>query len=208
MRSIPPAGRRPSNSRGRVWIALTTGFVVALASALAPAREAMRVTPTEAMSRGAHEHHARLRWRRGLLWSALSGALALAASQAQPVARAIRWGDTWPRCSPSERQRWAAPAEVIAVNRRPPDRVLHSHVVGLLAGRSLTASLSRTSVVVVALATAIAMMASVGIMVGSFRETVALWLDTQLRADLTCVPRALRRPADYPAASPPRSPPF
>ncbi len=28
------------------------------------------------------------------------------------------------------------------------------------------------------------MMASVGIMVGSFRETVALWLDTQLRADL------------------------
>jgi putative ABC transport system permease protein len=38
--------------------------------------------------------------------------------------------------------------------------------------------------VVAALATAIAMMASVGIMVGSFRETVALWLNTQLRADL------------------------
>ena len=37
---------------------------------------------------------------------------------------------------------------------------------------------------VAALATAIAMMASVGIMVGSFRETVALWLDVQLRADL------------------------
>jgi putative ABC transport system permease protein len=39
-------------------------------------------------------------------------------------------------------------------------------------------------VVVAALATAIAMMASLGIMVGSFRETVALWLDVQLRADL------------------------
>ena len=38
--------------------------------------------------------------------------------------------------------------------------------------------------VVAALATAIAMMASVGIMVASFRETVALWLDVQLRADL------------------------
>jgi putative ABC transport system permease protein len=45
-------------------------------------------------------------------------------------------------------------------------------------------------VVVAALATAIAMMASVGIMVGSFRETVSLWLDTQLRADLYVRPAA------------------
>jgi putative ABC transport system permease protein len=59
---------------------------------------------------------------------------------------------------------------------------------GLLAGRSLTASLARTSIVVGALATAIAMMISVAIMVGSFRETVILWLDTQLRADLYVAP--------------------
>ena len=55
---------------------------------------------------------------------------------------------------------------------------------GLIAGRSLVASLSRTSVVVTALATAISMMVSVGIMVGSFRETVQVWLDSQLRADI------------------------
>ena len=70
----------------------------------------------------------------------------------------------------------------------------------LLAGRSLTASLSRTSVVVAALATAIAMMASVGIMVGSFRETVALWLDIQLRADLYVRPAVPSSAGDYPAA--------
>ena len=55
---------------------------------------------------------------------------------------------------------------------------------GLIAGRSLVASLSRTSIVVTALATAISMMVAVGVMVGSFRETVQVWLDEQLRADL------------------------
>jgi putative ABC transport system permease protein len=55
---------------------------------------------------------------------------------------------------------------------------------GLIAGRSLVASLARTSIVVTALATAISMMISVGVMVGSFRETVQVWLDSQLRADI------------------------
>jgi putative ABC transport system permease protein len=54
----------------------------------------------------------------------------------------------------------------------------------LIAARSLVASLSRTSIVVTALATAISMMVSVGIMVGSFRETVQVWLDSQLQADI------------------------
>jgi putative ABC transport system permease protein len=77
----------------------------------------------------------------------------------------------------------AAPAVVIAINRLTRS-LTRRHVQGLLAARSLTGSLSRTAVVVSALATAIAMMASVGIMVGSFRETVAAWLDIQLKADL------------------------
>ena len=40
---------------------ILTGALVAFASALAPAREAMKVAPTEAMSRGAREHRARTR---------------------------------------------------------------------------------------------------------------------------------------------------
>ena len=39
-----------------------------------------------------------------------------------------------------------------------------------------------------ALSTAIAMMTSVGIMVGSFRQTVQLWMDNQLKADLLLRP--------------------
>jgi putative ABC transport system permease protein len=61
-------------------------------------------------------------------------------------------------------------------------------VEALLASRSLGASLRRTSVLVGALATAIAMMTSVAIMVGSFRQTVLTWLDSELPADLYLAP--------------------
>ena len=57
-------------------------------------------------------------------------------------------------------------------------------VEALLASRSLAGSLRRTSVLVGALAISIAMMAAVGIMVGSFRETVLLWMGDRLQADL------------------------
>ena len=57
-------------------------------------------------------------------------------------------------------------------------------VEGLLASRSLLGSLARTAVLVSTLSTAVAMMVSVGIMVGSFRDTVAVWLENRLVADL------------------------
>ena len=65
--------------------------------------------------------------------------------------------------------------------------------------RGLAASLARTSVIVGALSTAIAMMVSVGIMVGSFRETVIVWLDTQLRADLYVRPAGRTGAGEHPA---------
>jgi len=67
-------------------------------------------------------------------------------------------------------------------------------VEAMLASRSLAASLRRTSVLVGALSTAIAMMTAVGIMVGSFRQSVVLWMSNQLPADLYL------RPAGSPAA--------
>src|SRR4029079_2889057 len=97
----------------------------------------------------------------------------------------------------------ANPAVVLAINRltRAPSRRLFG-AEGLLAARSLIAGLARSSVVVGALATAIAMMASVGILVGTFRETVVVWLDTQLRADLYLRPAARAGAGLYPALSP------
>jgi putative ABC transport system permease protein len=187
---------------GDIWGGLATGAVVAWAAAWGPAREAMAVAPTEAMSRGAHEHRARLRWRRSLAWAAASAALAAALSQVRPLggypvgayAAALAWVAA---------AAFTAPALVLAAHRamRP---LLGRRVESLLAGRSLAASLPRTSVVVAALATAIAMMASVGLMVGSFRETVLVWLDVQLRADLYVRAAAPLRADDY-APIPPRA---
>ena len=51
-------------------------------------------------------------------------------------------------------------------------------IEGLLASRSLIGSLRRISVLVAALATAAAMMTSVGFLVGSFRQTVLTWMET------------------------------
>jgi putative ABC transport system permease protein len=135
-----------------------------------------------------------------LLWSAIFAVVALAAAQAPPVAGFPAGGYAAAFLFIGATA-LAAPAFVLAVNRMTR-RLFYRRVEAMLAGRSLVGSLSRTSVVVAALATAIAMMASVGIMVGSFRETVALWLDTQLRADLYV------RPADRPAvgAFPPLAP--
>jgi putative ABC transport system permease protein len=179
-----------------VVLGIAAGAMAAFLSALAPAREAMRVQPTEAMSRGAHEHHGRLRWRYGLVWAAALAALAAAASQAPPWNQFPAGGYAAAFLAIGA-VALATPALVLAANRMA--RGLYGrNVEALLAARSLTGSLSRTSVVVAALATAIAMMASVGIMVGSFRETVALWLDIQLRADIYVRPDAPGSAGLYP----------
>ncbi len=57
-----------------------------------------------------------------------------------------------------------------------------------LAYKNLVSGLGRTSVAVSALAMGVALLVSVTVMVGSFRETVTLWLGQTLRADLYLKP--------------------
>jgi putative ABC transport system permease protein len=169
---------------GEIAVAFAAGLSVAIVSAWAPAREAMRITPVEAMGRGSREVRARLHLRRNLFIAAALGVLAWLASLPGPMDGRPILGYCAALLSVGSAA-FAAPALVASVNRvlYPLMPVLFG-AEGLLASRGLSASGSRTSVVVSALATAIAMMASVGIMVGSFRETVSNWLDSQLRADL------------------------
>jgi putative ABC transport system permease protein len=98
----------------------------------------------------------------------------------------------------------AAPALVMGANRIT-HRALSHRLELRLAGSSLAGSLGRTSVVVAALATAIAVMASVAIMLGSLRETVLVWLDNQLRADLFISAAGGTGPGSRPPL-PPRAP--
>ena len=57
-------------------------------------------------------------------------------------------------------------------------------IVGRLAAASLPASLRRTSVASAALSLATGMMVAVALMVGSFRETVRIWVDQTVSSDL------------------------
>ncbi|HWS72203.1 MAG TPA: FtsX-like permease family protein, partial [Thermoanaerobaculia bacterium] len=76
-------------------------------------------------------------------------------------------------------------------------------IVGELAAGSLPASLRRTSIASAALSLATGMMIAVALMVGSFRETVNVWVDQTIRSDLwlrpakglTSAPNAVFPPA-------------
>ncbi len=57
-----------------------------------------------------------------------------------------------------------------------------------LAGANLLSAIPQTSISVAALAMSLGMMIAIGVMVGSFRQTVIYWLDSVLTADLVVKP--------------------
>jgi putative ABC transport system permease protein len=78
-----------------------------------------------------------------------------------------------------------APMIVTAASNllRAPYRALFG-IVGELASATIPASLRRTSIASAALSLAIGMMVAVALMVGSFRETVRVWVDQTVSSDL------------------------
>jgi putative ABC transport system permease protein len=177
-----------------IFLAFTIGVGVAVASAYLPAREASLVSPIEAMARGRRESEVRVQSSRDLLYALLALLAAVAASRAPAIDGKPLFGylSTFLLIVSSSLAMPAFVAAIMSAASRALGKLFG--VEALLASRSLSASLRRTSVLVTALSTAIAMMTSVGIMVGSFRQTVVLWMSDQLPADLYI------RPAGNPAA--------
>ncbi|MFN2135453.1 MAG: FtsX-like permease family protein [Candidatus Promineifilaceae bacterium] len=64
-------------------------------------------------------------------------------------------------------------------------------IVGRMAPRDIERSLSRTSVAIAALMTAVSVVVGVSIMIGSFRHTVVQWLDQTLQADVYISPPSI-----------------
>ena len=160
------------------------GIVISLLAALAPAVEAARVAPIEAMARGREEYNASLRSRTTIWWSLLMLAAGTAltrvpAIHGQPIAAYLAVLLLIAATAS------AIPTFVVLFSRFSSQAV-HRFLgtEAMLALLSLRASLGRTSVLTAALTTAVAMTASVGIMVDSFRQTLAVWMDNQLQADL------------------------
>jgi len=167
-----------------IMMASLIGVGVSVVSALGPSREAMQVSPADAMARGRREYAARMNKERDLGIAVMLGVLAAGLSRLPAIGAKPVFGYV-ATILLIMAAAYAIPALVnfvASVGTGLARRLLG--VEALLASRSLVGSLPRTSVLVGALATAVAMMTSVGIMVGSFRQTVVSWMDHQLPADL------------------------
>jgi len=165
-------------------VALAIGAGVALLSAVLPVREAAEVEPAQAVRRGAHEHLRQLRRNRdaGAGLVALVAAYGLARLPALDSGPLFGYGAAILLVGGFALLMPLAMTGLSRVASAALGRM--NSVAGLLAARSLSASLGRASVLAMALATAIAMMASVAIMFASFRRTVDFWAAQTFRADL------------------------
>ena len=165
---------------------LAKGLLLGLAStalaAAGPAIEAASVQPQAARRRSTLErrHHRQVPWLAagGALLFLAGGALALMPSRSLGLAFTalfvliIGFSLT-------------VPLVVLGLSRalQPLASRLFGNV-GRLGLRAIDAGLSRTGVAIAALCVAVAATVGVGIMVESFRDTVARWLGDTLRADL------------------------
>jgi putative ABC transport system permease protein len=165
-------------------LALVIGVGVAVISALSPAREAMQVSPVDAMAQGRREYIARTHKGRDLVIASVLGLLAALAAR-MPAFEEKPFFGYLAAILLIAAAAYAMPALVNFISGIAAGMLGKLFgVEAMLASRSLAGSLRRTSVLVGALATAVAMMVSVGIMVGSFRQTVVSWMSHQLPADL------------------------
>jgi putative ABC transport system permease protein len=181
--------------------AFAVGIGVAIASAYAPAREAAQVSPVEAMARGRREYDAGVHKWRDFALAVVLALAAAGASRAPAISGKPLFGYLAALLLIAA-SALAIPAFVDGAATAISGSLKHFlSVEALLATRSLRSSLRRTSVLVGALSTAIAMMTSVGIMVGSFRETVVLWMADQLPADLYVRPAGSPGPDRHPTIS-------
>jgi len=195
---------RPGSIELSSWsvvLAFIIGVGVAIVSAYSPAREASLVSPVEAMARGRREYMTIVHKSRDLWLALILGILAAAASRVPAIEGKPIFGYL-AAVLLVVASALAIPAftdAVISGTSRSLGKILG--VEALLASQSLSGSLRRTSVLVGALSTAIAMMTSVGIMVGSFRETVLIWMNDRLPADLYLRPVGEPAPDRHPTVS-------
>lgn len=80
--------------------------------------------------------------------------------------------------------------EVIVLFRKLFEKIVRGTfgIEGTLANNYLSESLNRTATAISALMVAIAMLIGIGVMVGSFRQTVVYWIDQTLKADIFIAP--------------------
>jgi putative ABC transport system permease protein len=166
---------------GSIARALITGLGAALLAAALPALEVARSTPQLGLRRSALESRARrvARW----LVPASAAFAAAAAALVLGTRRSLLAGLV-ALFLLLLAAALLTPAALRALAALAARALSGSSPVARLAVSDVAASLSRTGIAAAALGMAVAAMLSVGVMVGSFRESLRDWLDTTLRADV------------------------
>ena len=175
---------------GTVATGIVAGLGMSLLSAWWPAREAAGVAPTEAMARARLDYRVRAASRRSAVVALALVVVAVGLCFVPPVDRIPAGGYLAPillaaACAALSPRLCASALAAAGRLLSPPLGVIAS-----VAARGLAASLGRTSVIVTAMAVAIGLVVSMGVTVGSFRETVADWLQSRLKADFYVSPVA------------------
>jgi putative ABC transport system permease protein len=165
-----------------IAVGVAVGTLLSLLSALQPALEAARVRPTAMIRPGLQQRVVHPRMLAGM--AALCFIAAALISRLPPIGGIAVAGYVAVLCVVAGFS-LLAPAIVRTTARlasAPLERTFG--IVGRLAAASLPASLRRTSVASAALSLATGMMVAVALMVGSFRETVRIWVDQTVSSDL------------------------
>ena len=160
------------------------GISAALLAAVIPAIEATGVAPAGAFRRSHIEDRARqlLPWLTGAgALLAAAGALIMLPEWPLSIAFAGLFGIVIGAAL-------MTPAVTLGLMRLAETVAKRGGVIERMAPRTVVRSLSRTTVAVAALMVAVSVIIGVGIMVGSFRQTVVLWLDDVLQADIFVTP--------------------
>lgn len=181
---IATAAAPPALTREMVLLGLAAGVPLSLLAAWVPAREASRVPPSAAM-RGYDRLESRTRPPvQPLFAAAVVLIAAIWLSQGGPIdgRPLLGYASSFATIIGASLLVPAIVFGLARLVRRPLQRALG--VEGLLAHANLAAAIPRLSISIAALATSLAMMVAVAIMIGSFRATVVYWVGQTLQADL------------------------
>ncbi|UCG14087.1 MAG: ABC transporter permease [Deltaproteobacteria bacterium] len=161
---------------------------VALLGGLVPSLEASRTLPKEALYRGTLERRLHMNIGKVSLVGGVVLALGYLCSQQPPVDGLPIFGFVAAFLILAGFS-FLAPASVLLVNRvLAPVLARTFKLEGQMASRYLGRSLNRSAVAIASLMTALAMLISISILILSFRQTVVVWTEQIIAADIYISP--------------------
>ncbi|HXK59466.1 MAG TPA: ABC transporter permease [Acidobacteriota bacterium] len=167
-----------------IALAFGIGIPLSLISATLPAAEAARITPVAAVRSADRFVFGNLKPLRYALISLALGLAAWRLAKLPPLGGLPIAGYASALAAVFAAAFAVRPALLLTLKSgRRLLNVLFG-IEGRLASANLLASIRRTSIPVAALSISLAMMVAIGIMVGSFRQTVIYWVEQTLQADL------------------------